>query len=109
MPHYSIKRGDTRPALLATLSTAAGAPLDLESLQTAMLHLRQGETLLSRNMTIMEPRTSGQVRYDWMADDWLSLVPGVAAIEFELTYQDGNVLTVPTRGYASIQIHEDLA
>ena len=104
MPDFTYKRGDTRPPLDVTLTPRAAA--NLSTVATVKLHLKSGGTVITRNCSIVNA-TTNQVRYTPVAPDLD--VAGTYQAEFELTWNDGGIETLPNEGYLEVEIKGDLA
>lgn len=105
---FTIKQGDTSPAILATLDDADGNAVDITG-ASVRLHLRSygsAQTYLDVAATIVTP-ASGLVRYQWSEGD--TDTPGVYEAEFEVTYDGGAVETFPNANYRIIEIVRQIA
>ena len=103
---FYIKRNDTAPSLEAQLIDAEGKPINLDMCGVRFLMKdRFGRVNINRPATIVDAE-QGLVRVDWEAGD--TSVAGMMKCEFEITFTDGKVLTVPNDGYFLIHIVEDL-
>jgi hypothetical protein len=106
MYDVTIKRGDTRHAIRATLKNNAGNPVDLSgcSVFFHMSPLGRPPTI-SRQVDVHDAE-AGEV--------WVVFAPGetdvsgVYRAEFRVTYGDGRRETFPNDGYMNIQILSDL-
>jgi hypothetical protein len=98
-----MKRGDTAPALRATL-TDDGTPIDLTPATVKVIGKRNGVAVFSRPAT--SKNSSGVATMTWQTAD--TALPGLIAIEFELTWPDSTVQTLPANGYLSVLIDQDL-
>lgn len=114
MSDFSVKRGDTLPALIADLTDSNAVAIDLTTVSTKTLLLRRngiGEAIL-RTATVVGLATAGRLQYAWVVGDWTgasAIVAGTYSVEFELVYASGQKLTVPTAGYLTLIVYEDLA
>jgi hypothetical protein len=108
---FTIKRGDTRPALVATLSDNVG-PINLATASQVKLLFKteSGSTVYSRICEVTTP-TAGVVTYPWTPDDAalgpLSVVTSFN-VEWEITWADGTITTVPNEGYKTVAVVADL-
>lgn len=106
MRQFTIKRGDTSPALLFEL-----LPKDVVlSGATVRFNMRIRDT-----NTVVVNRASGAVevgvgtptvRYNWTQAD--TAKAGEYDAEFEVTYLDGKIETFPNDGFIPILINEDI-
>lgn len=123
MADLTLKRNDTREALRATLEQldreeweASGkesfAPIDLTEAEDVRLFLyttatEEGKERRVKTGTVdVVEAAEGKVEYQWEADDLAKA--GSYSMEFEITWSDGTVQTVPNEGYYSLVIEEDL-
>lgn len=111
MDPFTIKRGDTRPLLDATLSDDDG-PVDLTGATVRLVVRRAtprcgevGALLLKRECEIIDA-AAGKVRYAWQPDDTATV--GSYAAEFEVAFVGGGLWTFPSAGYVAIIITPDL-
>ncbi len=107
MATFSIKRNDTSPSLLTTLTDAAGTAVDLTG-ATVRFHMNDlaGTNVVDAAVTVVTA-ASGIVRYDWDAAD--TAAAGLHRAEFEVTYSDSTVETFPNDGFLMVNVLEDLA
>lgn len=108
MATFSIKEGDTSPAILYTLS-----PGDISLVGASVVFNmadRRGNLKVNRGAaTITDDGDSSDtptVRYAWQSAD--TDASGVYFAEFEVTYSDGTIETFPNGGFITINIAEDL-
>ena len=111
-PKFNIKQNDTWPPLIATLQqTIDGvtSPIDLTgaTVKFMMRPVAGGTAKVNATATIVAPATSGQVRYDFAAIDTDTVDDYV--YEWQITFGDGKVATVPTVGYESLSVVDDIA
>ena len=99
-----VKRGDTRPALTANLSTAAG-PIDLTGATVRFVMGNPGEAAVVNAAATIVDAAAGTVRYSWLPAD--TDTAGMWRAEWEITWPDG-VQTVPADGYDLVRIVSDL-
>lgn len=116
MADFTIKQNDTwpplgdaaEPVVLKSGPEGAQVPIDLTG-ATVKLFIRKADgtgTPLSRTVTIVTP-ANGTVRYDWVAADTVDA--GEFVFEYQITFGDGKIATVPTVGYYSLLIIDDIA
>lgn len=114
MANFYLRRGDTLPALLATVRNVSGTVVDLTSVTGVVMRMipQTGGDSIAKTMSIVAPATNGQVTYQWVTGDWSgpdALTDGtIYNLEFELTYSGGNILTIPTRGFKTLEITHDI-
>lgn len=106
MANFSLKQDDTWPAINATLSDANG-PINLTTATTVKILLKPtgGGTLIQGTCTIVNA-AAGTVRYQWVTGD--TVAAGTYNGEFEITWADGKIGTVPNEGYFTVEIIADL-
>lgn len=104
MPVFSIKAGDTKPWMSATLQDAHRRPIDLTG-ASIEFHMRpkvvgsDGE--LTADAEIVD-ELKGSVQYQWADGD--TDVPGPYDAEFKITFPDGSVESVPNDSYIEVLI-----
>lgn len=99
---FYIKKGDTAPSVEATLRNRDRSPIDLTD--AASVNFQMGS--LDGACVIVDPATSGVVRYDWDTND--TATAGVFDAEFKVTWNDAREQTVPSRGTIRVYITEDV-
>ena len=106
--HFYIKQNDTRPAIIANLTDANDAAVNLTG-ATVKFNMRvepAGATKVSAGATI-EDAEAGQVSYSWIeantdtADDYEA--------EFEVSFAGGGVQTFPGRNWIAVHVVDDIA
>lgn len=108
---FSIKRGDSWPPIDAALSDQNG-PINLTTATSVKLLFKTstGSTTFTRTCTVTNPLT-GAVRYAWTTGDAATgptSAPNTFNIEWEITWSDGTITTVPNIGYKSLVVVADL-
>jgi len=106
MDSFSIKRGDTSPAIRRSFSTAAG-PLEIPAGSTVVFSMAEAVTrrvVVSRGQCRID---GNDVIYFWQDED--TAVDGLYEAEFEITYPDGSVATAPNGGFLVVNITRDIA
>lgn len=108
MADFTIKQGDTLPPIGATLKDAAGAALDLTG-ASVRFHMRPGGESAASVDQVCEivDAAAGKVRYAWQVGD--TDAPGSYVAEFEVTFSDGRVLTIPNTTNLKIKIVAQIA
>ena len=106
METFKIKKSDTKPSLNATLQYNNGSALDLTggSVFFIMGNLTDYAVYRSGACTITGS-TTGQCQYDWNALDTGSV--GTYWGEFQTTWSDASVMTLPNSHNLKIEIFED--
>lgn len=99
---FTLKQGDTLPALRLTLKNAEGVPLSLvgASVVFRMRGLNSTALLIQEAPTVINA-AGGVIEYAWKAGQTNTV--GVFYVEVELTYIDGRQ-TVPTNGFIELHI-----
>lgn len=98
-----LKRGDTTPPLRATV-TDNGTPVDLTPATIKVIGTRNGTVVFSRAATTKT--NLGVVTMTWGPTD--TALPGLISVEFELTWPDNTIQSVPPAGYLSVLVDPDL-
>lgn len=109
MADFSLKQNDTWPPLEATLTDQDG-PIDLSAALGVRLLLkgqrRTSPAIVAGLCTILDPKTDGNVVYNWVPAD--TAVADLFNAEFEITWSDGSVQSVPNDRYFFVDIKPDL-
>lgn len=110
---YTIKQNDTRPRLVANLLQNFGqtdeAAIVLSTATSVRLLMRErgvGSPATVEGVCSITDADTGEVTYTWAAGDTAS--SGTYDLEFEITWADGGVETVPSSGYETVVIEDDL-
>jgi hypothetical protein len=111
MPDAVFNRGDRFPPFKATLkkrneTTGAWEVIDLTEAESVRLVMVSGTTEIQGACTIVSPPTSGVVEYPWAAEDVEAT--GSYRAQVEILWKNGLTQTVPSKGYATIEIQADL-
>lgn len=103
---FYIKQNDTLPSLESQLLNASGTPINLE-MSGVLFHMRDsyGRKELTKIATIVDAE-NGQVKIDWNEGDTGTV--GIYKCEFQVTFTDNTILTIPNDGYFLIYIVEEL-
>ncbi|MCJ8139529.1 hypothetical protein [Falsirhodobacter halotolerans] len=104
---FTIKQGDTSPALARVLETAQG-PIPLEVGDRVTFSMRRpygGPVIVDRQPC--QIREGNVVVYFWHDRD--TAVPGLHEGEFQITRADGSIETVPNGGYLVVNVVETVA
>ena len=104
---FSIKQNDTAPSLRATLKNGSGTVIDLTN-ATVRFHMKAvGETSVKVDAVAnIVDAEGGIVQYNWGASD--TDTAGSYYAEFEVTYGDATVETLPNNSNLSISIRAEL-
>lgn len=112
---WKIKENDTRPAYVVTLKDNFGLPgeavINLTTATKVDFIMREkgttGAPKVKRTMTIVNA-ANGLVQHNWQATD--TDTPGTFEVEFEITWNDGGIETVPNdkANNLIIEIGDDL-
>lgn len=100
---FTIKRGDTSPQLIYTLSPSvnlvgASAVFNMSAIG--------GGAVIDRVAASIEDSAAGVVGFAFTSAQTANA--GTFWGEFEITYSDGKIETYPNNGYLSINIKPDL-
>lgn len=111
MADFTIKQNDTRPKMTRSLSetiNGASAPLNLTSASAVKLISRFSGSLVAKiNASAgIASALGGVVQYTFTSTN--TDVVGLMDAEWEVTWNDGGVETVPNSGYFSIEVVDDL-
>jgi hypothetical protein len=102
----TLKRGDTRTAVKATLITGDGTPCDLTDLTVrAVMAALRGRTILARGVDIVDA-AEGRVLLVFEPPE--TDAAGTYWLEFEVEHKDGRKETYPNSGYITVEILPDL-
>lgn len=113
---FTIKQGDTLPALTATLTDSRGlspfveddgtTPLTGYSVRCHIVHARTGSVLVDEDADV-DDEEDGDVSYQWQAGD--TATAGTYHAEWSVLYASGDTLTFPNNGFNVILIVPALA
>lgn len=101
---FYIKRGDTSPAIMYELPKDMN--LAFAEVKIKMRNRRTKEMKIDRSAASIANTTPAIVYYDWTEAD--TDTAGIYDAEFEITYVDNTVETVPNNEYIVVVITEDL-
>lgn len=109
MARFNIKVGDTSPDLQATLKNADGTVINLTAAAAVLFHMREkgSDTAKVERAAEFVDRAGGVVKYVWQAAD--TDTEGTYEGEFEITFNDGSISTVPNNGYIEIPMKTEIA
>lgn len=105
---FVAKRNDTRQYLLRTLTNADGTAIDLTNATVIFnMRIRNSSTLkIDGAAAVIVTAASGIVRYEWDTGDLDTA--GFYEGEFEVTFGDSTVITVPNEEHIPITVIADL-
>jgi hypothetical protein len=113
---FLVKQNDNRPKIRMYLKQGAAgsvSPIDLTSATAVVFNMRlstnPGTVVVSReDADILTPATAGGVEYTLTAAQTATV--GTYQAEFEVTFADGGILTVPSGDdWIYIRIGDDIA
>ena len=113
---FLIKENDTRPRLPYYLQQGpegSKIAIPLTEATSAVFNMRSqsdpGDVVISRaTAEIVSPASAGLLRYTFTAVD--TATPGFYVGEFEVTFSDGGILTMPTGdNWIYIRVGDDIA
>lgn len=109
---FTIKQSDTRPVYAVQLvdqSTGVNVAINLSTATTVLFKMRKtgttGAPQISSAMTITDA-VNGKVQYTFGPTDLATA--GSYDVEFEITWNDGGVETVPNSTVLNITVIDDL-
>lgn len=115
MADFTIKRNDTRPRLVTTLvddfGTSTESALDLTTASAVKFLMRAASAAAGSAPKVnaaaaITDADAGIVTYTWAEGD--TDTEGEFEGEFQITWSDDGVETIPNDTYISIQIVDDL-
>ena len=104
---FYIKQGDRKEYLVATLKDSNGNAIDVSGLTVKFIMAADTSTtpVINGACTLTDP-SNGIVTYEWQAGD--TSTAGTYIAEFQID-DSGEYRTVPTKGYLTIIIVDDIA
>lgn len=105
MADFYLKQNDTKPSIQATLKNADGTAIDLTD-ATVDFHMSLNGVNVVDAAAVVVTALSGIVRYDWAAAD--TDTPGTYDIEWEITFVDASIRTVPNSRHDKLVIYPEL-
>lgn len=111
MADITMKQNDTRQPLTRNLRQTVDGVTSLLPLSTAskvMLYFRPsgGSIPVVSASCVIASAAGGVVRHDWLTAETATV--GLYDAEFEITWSDAGVETVPNDGYFSIEFVDDI-
>lgn len=118
MAIFTLKHRDTRPILEVVLYNPDGSVHDLTGATAFKLHIKDGSTVITRDMVKQGLDTAGTLRYSWADADWTG-TPGLPAppslypqrdlpMEYEVVAGTSR-MTFPNEGHDTLRILGDIA
>ena len=101
----TLKRGDTWPPLVVSVSDDNGA-IDLTTASEIRLLLKSSSYTLETDPVSPSDAGSGEITYDWQVGDTDN--SGTYQLEVEIVWATGQIQTVPNDGYGEVKIIDDL-
>ena len=92
--------------LRVALSDAEG-PIDLTDAKAIHIYLKSDSLLIKTGAMEVVNAKGGKVKYPWHEDDLKQADD--YDMEFEITWEDDTVTTIPNAGYLSLTVVADLA
>ena len=110
---FTIKQNDTLPVLGRRFIDDTGTVIDLSAASTVTFRMRRwGSTTLKIEAPaiIVDPlpvvNTDDQVEYRWITGD--TDITGNYEAEFEITFANGKILTVPNDGSMLVSVISEI-
>lgn len=106
---FKIKKGDTAPAFGVQLFDSNRRPIQLAGATVVFrMRLRDGlPASVVEGAATIDSATRGEVSYHWQVGD--TDVVGEYYWEWEITFNDGTVMTIPGDKYGKFEITKTLA
>jgi len=108
MTVFQIKRNDTKPSLAVQFLDATGSAIDLTNTTAISFNMATNDnsyTSVFSGAAVITGSTTGNVEYQWSLSD--TNRSGTYLGEFEATFIDSSVLTLPCTHSLFIKINED--
>ena len=101
-----LKQNDTKPDLQITVNDDQDAAIDVSN-TTIAFHMNDstGTSKVDSAGTIVTA-ASGIIKYIWATGDLDTI--GTYNAEFQITFSDSSILTVPSKGYLTIVVGAEL-
>ena len=107
MADFTIKQGDTSPAIEATLKDNTGNVVNLTGASVRFHMATLGfSSKIDAAATIVNA-SEGKVKYEWQSADTVTADSFI--VEWEITYSDSSVETFPNDGYTRIKIERKVS
>ena len=111
MADFTIKRGDSYPPIVSTLSDNVGQLNLTTATQVKLLFKTTSGSVAYERVCSITSAPAGQVTYAWTTEDAVSgptSEVNTFNIEWEITWADGTKTTVPNVGWKTVEISQDL-
>lgn len=108
MAIFNIKRNDTKPYLAVQLLDGNGSAIDLTTGSSIYFNLATNDnthTSVFSGAAVITGSTTGEVEYRWASGN--TARSGLYLGEFETTFNDATVLTLPSDDSLFVKINED--
>lgn len=105
MATVAIKKGDNARELQDTLYVGSTV-LDLTGMASAVCVFAKGNVAYRQTATLVGAATNGTLAATIPVTVYA--VPGRWLQEWEITYANSNVITVPSRDYNTLEVFDDL-
>ena len=110
---FTIKQGDTGPALEVTLRDSDGTALDISGNLGVQFQMKPAEYVgndavgltVDASATVVDA-TNGIVKYVWGASDTTEV--GDYSAEFVVTASDATVRTIPSPSFILVRVVQDI-
>lgn len=107
MAKFILKKNDTLPVFEKTLKGADGQLFkNLDEIASVNLIMADYNGTEKVNAAAVLDTATGKVSYQWLAAD--TDTKGEYKVEFQVTYDDGNIRTCPQNTYWYVDIIDDL-
>ena len=112
MTVFEIKRNDTKPYLAVTLQDSVGSSIDLNG-TTVYFNLATNDNAFTSVLSgacVITGSSTGNVEYRWVSGTSAGIDTNRSGLylgEFEVTYSDNSVLTLPSDHSLFVKINED--
>lgn len=104
---FAIKQGDTLPTFRRQLLDTFGMAIDLTGATVRFKMGEPGRAHVINSPAVILSASLGTVEYPWAVGD--TKTPGAYRAEWEITFANGKVMTVPTaRRDAQVKIYEEI-
>lgn len=110
---FTIKQGDTGPALQVTLRDSTGTAVDITGNLGVQFEMKErqyaGDGAVAKTVdaaATVVSEAGGIVKYQWVAGDTADV--GEYVGEFAVTASDGTLRTFPSPGFITIRVVQDL-
>jgi hypothetical protein len=105
MPDITVKRGDTWPPLVTTLTKADGSPIDLTTASNVKINIKPPSGAVRQGTCTVTDATQGVVSYTLVTAD--TNLTGTHQLEWEINFP-GGTQTAPNDGYKEMLVVQSL-